>query len=213
MASMRAYQYVSHLDIGANLRRLWSQALADIANQFILDHVALKCNLIPHVGVRDAQFEGIHSMSVLLVQRPPNILVQLLDGCVGLLRHMTHDRVHHLALVVPFLTLDNILGRNSSLRQIDVALFLVDTQHHHNFVAPDSDKLLDRSDTSSREFGEQNHAVDVVVFEEFDVGAHFCDLLDVDHDERVDFGIFLLVEAAIGERHGCSVVGSQSFSA
>jgi hypothetical protein len=47
-------------------------------------------------------------MSVFLVQRPGNALVQVLDGVLGLFGNMSHDRMYHLALVVPFLALDDI---------------------------------------------------------------------------------------------------------
>lgn len=57
-----------------------------------------------------------------------------------------------------------------------LTFFLVDTKHDHNLVASDTDELLDTTNTSSRQFGEQDHSVDVVVFEELDVRAHFGDL-------------------------------------
>ena len=58
-----------------------------------------------------------------------------------------------------------------------LTLLLVDSQNYHNFVAPNSDELLNTSDTTSREFGEQNHAINVVVLKKFDVCAHFGDLM------------------------------------
>lgn len=96
---------------------------------------------------------------------------------------MHHDRVNHLALVVSLLTLDDILGGDSSLGKIDVTcpkksismpkvqpdvdlmltLLLVDTEHHDDLVATNPDELLDTSNTSSRKLGKQDHAVDVVV--------------------------------------------------
>lgn len=57
-----------------------------------------------------------------------------------------------------------------------LALLLVDTQHNDDLVASDTDKLLDGSNTSSRKFGEQDHAVDVVVFKQLHVRAHLGDL-------------------------------------
>jgi hypothetical protein len=115
-----------------------------------------------------------------------------------------------------------------SVRNFGCRTFLlVHAEHNDDLVATDSDKLLDTADTPSREFGEQDHAIDVVVLEELHVGSHignlergqFCDrnrpgalprpaaahgnpyLLDVDHDEGVNLGIFLLVKTAVGERH------------
>jgi hypothetical protein len=44
-------------------------------------------------------------------------------------------------------------------------LLLVHTQHDNDLVTTDTDKLLDRPDASSRELGEQDHTLDVVVLE------------------------------------------------
>lgn len=59
-------------------------------------------------------------MAVLLVQGPGYALVQLLNRDLGLLGNVAHDGVDHLALVIPLLTLDDILRRHSALREIDV---------------------------------------------------------------------------------------------
>jgi hypothetical protein len=94
---------------------------------------------------------------------------------------------------------------------------LVHTQHNDNLVTPNADELLDTTDTTSREFGEQDHAIDVVVFEELHVRSHVGDLygvsevlaqgpllptyppylLDVYHYEGVNLWILLLVKAAV----------------
>ncbi len=64
-------------------------------------------------------------MTVFLVQRPCYRLVEVLDRSKSLLGHVSHDGVDHLALVVPLFALDDILWRDSALRQIDVACILV----------------------------------------------------------------------------------------
>lgn len=134
-------------------------------------------------------------MAVLLVERPGYALIEALDRHLGLLRNMSHDGVNHLALVVSFLALHNILGGHSSFRQINVScqscqspcsscsvstaqptLLFVHTENHNDLIATNSDELLDTSDTSSRKFGQQDHAVDVVVLEKLDIGTHLGDL-------------------------------------
>lgn len=60
-------------------------------------------------------------MTVFTVQGPPDLRVEGLEGSLGSLCDVTHDRVHRLALVVSLLTLGNILGRDSSLGKIDVS--------------------------------------------------------------------------------------------
>lgn len=53
----------------------------------------------------------------------------------------------------------------------------INPQHDNNLVPSNTDKLLDGPDTSPGQLGEQDHAVDVVVLEELDVGAHLGDLV------------------------------------
>ena len=63
---------------------------------------------------------------------------------------------------VPFLALEDILWRHTTLRQINVTLLLVDPENNHDLIASDADELLDTSDTPTGQFAEQDHAVDVV---------------------------------------------------
>lgn len=72
---------------------------------------------------------------------------------------MSHYGVDNLALVVPLVALDDVLGGHSALGEIDVALLLVDSEHDDDLVPSDTDELLDRSDTSSGQFGKQDHAI------------------------------------------------------
>ena len=97
-------------------------------------------------------------------------------------------------------------------------LLLVNSEHNDDLIAADSDELLDGSNTSSRKFGEEDHAVDVVVLEKLDVGTHLgdlyealtesipdsvvsawivTDLLHVDHDEAINLRVLLLIETAV----------------
>jgi hypothetical protein len=66
-----------------------------------------------------------------------------------------------------------------------LTFLLVHSEDDDNLVAADSDEFLDTTYTPSREFAKQDHAVDVVVLEEFYVCAHLCDLfqepLESDH--------------------------------
>lgn len=59
-----------------------------------------------------------------------------------------------------------------------LTFLLVNSEDNDDLIAPNSDELLDTSDTSSGQFGEEDHAIDVVVFEELHVGTHFRDLFD-----------------------------------
>lgn len=134
-------------------------------------------------------------VAVFLVEWPSDPLVKLLEWDLSGLGDVAHNRVNRLALVVSLFTLDNIFGGDTTLRQIDVScinresaiwtsnelninhtLLLVDTQNNNNLVAANTDQLLNTANTSSRKFGKQNHAVDVVVFQQLDVGAHLGDL-------------------------------------
>jgi hypothetical protein len=59
---------------------------------------------------------------------------------------------------------------------VTLTLLLVYTEHDHHLIATNADKLLDTTDTSSREFGEEDHSIDIIVFEELHIGAHLGDL-------------------------------------
>ena len=63
---------------------------------------------------RDGELEGVDGVAILLVERPCYALVEGLNGSVGLLGDVSHDRVHHLALVVSLLALDDILRRHTA---------------------------------------------------------------------------------------------------
>lgn len=133
-------------------------------------------------------------MAIFAVQWPADCLIQSLKRGLGLLRNVAHDRVDGLALVIPLLALDDILRRHSSLRKIDIAwgrrqsgrrfshavarltLLLVDTQNHDDLIATNTDELLDTSNTSSRQFGEEDHSVNIVVFQQLHICAHLGNL-------------------------------------
>lgn len=64
-------------------------------------------------------------MSILLLQRPSNSLVEGLDGLLALLGDVSKNGMYHLALVEPFLALYDILRGNTTLGKIDVTLEFV----------------------------------------------------------------------------------------
>ena len=61
-------------------------------------------------------------------------------------------------------------------RSVALTLLLIHTEHDDDLVTANTDELLDTADTSARQFGEQDHAVDVVMFQQLHVCAHFGDL-------------------------------------
>jgi hypothetical protein len=70
--------------------------------------------------LRDGDLERIDGVSVLLHQWPTNRLVQILQWDFGLLCNVPKDRMHHFRLVVPLLTLDDIVWRDTTLGQINI---------------------------------------------------------------------------------------------
>jgi hypothetical protein len=59
-------------------------------------------------------------MTVFLVKRPADGLVEGLQGGLSSLCDMAHDRVHSLALVVTLFALDHIFGGDTALGKIDI---------------------------------------------------------------------------------------------
>lgn len=239
-----------NLDIGTDLGGLRSQTLADVGLELLSDGLGGELDIIPDIGVpshpcqhsvqyrhsshqhmpvsrsdvRDRKLESIKRVAVFLIEGPSYRLVELLDGDQSLLGDVTHDRVDDLALVVTLLATNDILGGDTTLGQIDITLLLVDAENDDDLVAANTNQLLDGTNTASGKLREEDHAVDVVVLQKLDIGAHIGDLtwgsalthshahahhrdpsvsylLDVDHNEGVDLGILLLVETAVGERH------------
>lgn len=63
---------------------------------------------------RDGQLERLVRVPILLVQRPCNLLVEILGRDITLLRHLDQNRVDRLPLLILLLTLDHLLRRHSS---------------------------------------------------------------------------------------------------
>lgn len=59
---------------------------------------------------------------------------------------------------------------------IFLTLLLVDTEDNDNLVTSDTNELLDTANTSAGKFGQQDHSVDVIVFEKLHVCAHLGNL-------------------------------------
>uniref|UniRef100_A0A7C8YHN6 Uncharacterized protein n=1 Tax=Opuntia streptacantha TaxID=393608 RepID=A0A7C8YHN6_OPUST len=113
---------------------------------------------------------------------------------------MAHYRVNKLALVIPFLTLSDILLRNPTLAEIDVTLLLINPKHHHRLNPADSDETVDTPNPTAREFREKNHAFDVVVLKQGDVGAHVGYVLDLYHNRHVHLRVLGFVHSALQVR-------------
>ena len=109
--------------------------------------------------------------------------------------------MYRLGFLVLLFTLDDVFGGDTTLGQIDVTFFFVHTKNDHDVVLADTDQLLDGPYTSTGQFAQQDHPLDVVVLQQFDVGTHLGDLLDVDHDDVIDLRVLVLVKSAMGDRH------------
>src|ERR1700761_8719314 len=76
-----------------------------------------------------------------------------------------------------------------------LTLLLVDSEDNHHLVLADTDELLDRTDTTSGQFTEQDHALNVVVLEQLHVSTHLGNLTHVHHDEIIDLGELARIHA------------------
>ena len=105
--------------------------------------------------------------------------------------------MHKLALIEPLLAALDVLLGDAALAEIDIALLLVDAEHHDGLDAADLDEAADAPNAAAGELGEENHALDVVVLEERDVGAAVGHALDLDHHRLVDLRVPRLVHPAL----------------
>ena len=150
------------------------------------------------MNILDWHFESGQSISVFLVQWPADLRVQRLHRGLSLFSHMPHDWCHHFAFIEFLLAFDDVLWWHSTFRQIDITyrphlsaprsesslvathtLLFVHPQNHNNLISPYPDELLYTPYTSPRELRKQNHAVNVVVFQQFDICAHLSNLLHI----------------------------------
>ena len=92
---------------------------------------------------------------------------------------------------------DTIYDRQRSFPQSraseDPTLVLVHPHDDHDLVSSYPNKLRHGSDTSPRQLRQQNHALDVVVLQQPDVGAHVGNGPHIDHDDLVNLGVLVLV--------------------
>ena len=93
-------------------------------------------------------------------------------------------------------TFCNIFCGNASLGQIDVALFLINTQYHHHFISIYANQLVDTSDPPPTQLTQQDHALDVVIFQQGHVGSHLRDVPHINHHQRFQLRKGLLIEPA-----------------
>ena len=82
------------------------------------------------------------------------------------------DRYNLLSHVVSHSGASHIVWRMSCI----ITFLFVHSEHHNNLIAADSDELLYTSDTTSRKLRKQNHAINIIVLEQLDVGSHFGNL-------------------------------------
>lgn len=82
-----------------------------------------------------------------------------------------------------------------------LTLLFVYTDDHHTLIAADADELVDGADPPTRQLAEQDHALDVVVLQQADVGPHLGDGAHVHHDHVLHLWEPVLVEATAEPRH------------
>mmetsp|Transcript_38779 Transcript_38779/g.92846 ORF Transcript_38779/g.92846 Transcript_38779/m.92846 type:complete len:238 (+) Transcript_38779:395-1108(+) len=188
------------LDVGADLDRGGREALADVVEDR-LPQVGVEAGhgllVEDGVGVADGRAEGVVRVLELGVQRPRRLAVERLHVDALHLGDVPHDAVHRLRLVEALVALGHVLRRHASLRQVDVPLLLVDTQHHAHLLLPDPDQLVHRADAAARELREQDHALDVVILEQAHVRAHLRDRTHLHHHDVVDLGKLVRVHPAV----------------
>lgn len=84
---------------------------------------------------------------------------------------------------------------------LQLTLLLVHSDDDHTLVTTDADELVDGADTSTRQLTQENHAFDVVVLQQADIGAHLSDGPHVDHHHVLHLWEPVLVEATAEPRH------------
>ena len=147
------------LDVGAHTHSLRREALENLLLQEVFqiggDVGQMGENF---VGLNDGELEGLVGLAKVARQRPGDLFVEVLELDVSHLGDVAEQRVHSFGLGVFLVGLDDVLGRDAALREVDVALLLVDAQHDDKLDAADANQFRDRADATARQFGQQNHA-------------------------------------------------------
>lgn len=90
-----------------------------------------------------------------------------------------------------------------SLRPPTLTFLLVDSDDDDALVAADADELVDGADTSAGQLAQEDHALDVVVLQQADVGPHLGDRPHVHHHDVVHLREPVLVKPTAEARHRC----------
>lgn len=89
-----------------------------------------------------------------------------------------------------------------------LTLLFVYSDDDHALVAAYADELVDGADTSTRQLAQEDHALDVVVLQKADVGAHLSDGPHVHHHDILHLWEPVLVKSTAEPRHCCEVRNS-----
>lgn len=88
-----------------------------------------------------------------------------------------------------------------SLWCVGLTFLFVDSDDNDALVAADADELVDGADASTGQLAQKDHALDVVVLQEADVGPHLGDGPDVHHHHVLHLREPVLVKSTAEPRH------------
>lgn len=71
----------------------------------------------------------------------------------------------------------------------------VNSYDHDTFIPPDADEFVYGTNTSPGQLAEKDHAFNVVVLQQADIGSHFSNGPNVDHHYIFHLWEFMLVES------------------
>ena len=80
------------------------------------------------------------------------------------------------------------------VRLTELTLLFVHSDDHHTLVATYADELVDGADASTRQFTQEDHALNVVVLQKAYIGAHLSDGAHIDHHHILHFWEPVLIE-------------------
>ena len=93
-----------------------------------------------------------------------------------------------------------------------LTLLFVDSDDDHTLVAAYADELVDGADTSTGQLAQEDHALDVVVLQKADVGAHLSDGPHVHHHNIIHLWEPVLVKSTAEPRHHFEDTNGKSWS-
>lgn len=136
------------------------------------------------------------TLSMLLLQGISGVGMHVIDKLI-----LSAVLVCNLFLLYQYIFIHGAVVNQIHLERSALTLLFVDSNDDDALVATYTDEFVDGADTSAGQLTQEDHALDVVVLQEADVGPHLGDRPHVHHHNVLHFWEPVLVKPTTEPRH------------